>query len=600
MIRVNTLFFGFMMIFGSLSCLKQDRETIPEDDEIFFDSIVKLPNQNAIHIYDSILMIDNLSEARYNIALVEKGTILYHENKFEKALKCLNESIHFFETYNHTEYTAEILYLSGSCNTFLANGKLGTEQLLSALRLYEKLDDDITIANIYSTIAHTYYVNKDFETAISHILKAIDIQEKINYKTGLSGTYNNLAVVYKNLGQFDNAILYNEKSLSINQQNNDSSSIAKSYNNLGLIYEEMEDYDLAISFYKKAIILNDKSKLLISSPLQNLASHYQNSHNFKLAKQYYLKALQIENNLETIIDKIKITEQLLNIALLEMNFEDAIKYQKSRDALYAIQTRDNHIATLRDIKNQYLINTSKRELEQVRDLNKKNKILFFTIISLLLVLALFSLQVIKRKQLGYAKEKVDLEQRVLSSQMNPHFIFNVLSAIQNSLLDNTPIKSAGYLAQFAKLIRQNFDFIEKESISLYYEIQALENYVNIQQLRFNEKFEFNIEVDANIDLNDTFIPPLLLQPFIENSIEHGFKNINYKGIIILSLEYMDGATKCEIHDNGSGFVSDILHKDTKLHSIDVFKKRLKLLNPKSEKSFKIHTSSNGTSVSFIL
>ena len=211
---------------------------------------------------------------------------------------------------------------------------------------------------------------------------------------------------------------------------------------------------------------------------------------------------------------------------------------------------------------------------------------------------LLSIQFYKNKTLKDEKEKLKLEQKVLRSQMNPHFIFNALSAIQNSLLDNEPLKSAGYLSRFAKLIRQNFDFINEKTILLADEIDALRNYMETQQLRYKDKFNYEINIHADIDINKVEIPPLLLQPFVENAIEHGFKNKTDKGLIQITFSKKEDAICYKIVDNGKGF--DVNHKTEKIHAIDIFKKRLKLRENDEIKTFKISSSDKGTIIKFCL
>jgi LytS/YehU family sensor histidine kinase len=182
--------------------------------------------------------------------------------------------------------------------------------------------------------------------------------------------------------------------------------------------------------------------------------------------------------------------------------------------------------------------------------------------------------------------------------MNPHFIFNTLSAIQNTLLDNEPIKLAIYISKFALLIRQNFDFVNKKTISLSDEIDALKNYMDMQNLRFNNRFDYEINISNAINISKTEIPPLLIQPFIENAIEHGFRNKTEKGIIIINISKKEKYICYEIIDNGKGY--SITKINSRTHAIDIFKKRLKLIDTKDKKTFSISSSTNGTIIKFKL
>jgi LytS/YehU family sensor histidine kinase len=250
------------------------------------------------------------------------------------------------------------------------------------------------------------------------------------------------------------------------------------------------------------------------------------------------------------------------------------------------------------LENQNKLFQSKKELEQALRINNKNKIIFGVLISLAMLLIFTIFLKNRNTKLINEQDRLRLEQRVLRSQMNPHFIFNALSAIQNSLLDNDPIKSASYLSRFAKLIRQNFDFINQRKILLVEEIDALKNYMDTQKMRFKDKFDYEINVYADVDVNQVEIPPLLLQPLVENAIEHGFKNIKEQGIVTINISRKGSKICYKILDNGSGFL--IRKSDKKTHALDIFKKRLKLLNNKDAESFNMDSSDKGTTLTFCL
>jgi len=134
--------------------------------------------------------------------------------------------------------------------------------------------------------------------------------------------------------------------------------------------------------------------------------------------------------------------------------------------------------------------------------------------------------------------------------MNPHFTSNILFTIQDLILENKE-KANKYLIKFSRLLRlnlensmQNYTLIEKE-------IEVLSKYLDLQQLRFPDKFNYQINTnDLEIDLLS--IPPMLMQPFVENAIEHGFKNIDYTGMITINLSEKDNFIFCEISDDGVG------------------------------------------------
>ena len=291
-------------------------------------------------------------------------------------------------------------------------------------------------------------------------------------------------------------------------------------------------------------------------------------------------------------------DALLQIALKQKDFQNSLKYQEKRDSFYLLQKEKENQENLKLAENQYQLVTKENEFLKEKNTNRRNKFIFtISILSLLFLLIFWQIQN-KNKKLKDEKNRLFLEQKVLRSQMNPHFIFNALSAIQNSLLDNEPIKSASYLSRFAKLIRQNFDFIDKRNIVLSEEIDALKNYLETQKMRFQDKFDYEINIYDNIDIHSIEIPPLLLQPFVENAIEHGFKRINETGKISITIYKQQNAICFEIKDNGIGFKKT--KKDGKKHAIDIFLKRLKLRGKGEEKSFNITSNNKGTTIKFCL
>ncbi len=162
-----------------------------------------------------------------------------------------------------------------------------------------------------------------------------------------------------------------------------------------------------------------------------------------------------------------------------------------------------------------------------------------------------------------AEEQIDnLKQRVLRSQMNPHFIFNSLTSIQSFVLRNDAAMASKYLNSFARLIRLILESSRHDFISLKNEISILKYYLEIQEMRFSNKFTFHFEVDPGLELERIKIPPMIAQPFIENSIEHGIQHLEKMGELHIRLMKDGSRLLFELRDNGIGReASQILNKE---------------------------------------
>ena len=157
------------------------------------------------------------------------------------------------------------------------------------------------------------------------------------------------------------------------------------------------------------------------------------------------------------------------------------------------------------------------------------------------------------KEQSYTNKIIDLEQQALKAQMNPHFIFNCLTAIQHFVNKEDVYSANMYLSNFAKLIRKTLDLSGEQYITLDKEVAYLENYIQLEKMRFQEQFNYFITVGNEVDVFSVQIPPMLLQPIIENAIRHGLRyKDNNEGVLNIRFDKMGEAVICEVDDNGIG------------------------------------------------
>jgi ligand-binding sensor domain-containing protein len=158
-----------------------------------------------------------------------------------------------------------------------------------------------------------------------------------------------------------------------------------------------------------------------------------------------------------------------------------------------------------------------------------------------------------REKFELEKNMIELEQKALRLQMNPHFIFNVLTSIHNLIILNDTDKARYALSKFSKLMRRVLENSREKFISIDDEIETLENYVQLEKLTSNLDVELVLEVDEEIDAAEEILPPLMIQPFVENAIIHGLKEIEHQGVIKVGFNLInDHLLECSVEDNGKG------------------------------------------------
>ncbi len=161
----------------------------------------------------------------------------------------------------------------------------------------------------------------------------------------------------------------------------------------------------------------------------------------------------------------------------------------------------------------------------------------------------------RREAKKWAREKAELERMALRLQMNPHFTFNALESISSFVLEQKPREAVQYLNRFARLMRYTLEKAEQERVALSDELDALAHYVALEQMRFDRQFDFVLEVDEDLDAGDLAIPPMLLQPLVENAILHGLRPlVGRRGCLTLRvLQAVEpGRLRIEVEDNGVG------------------------------------------------
>ncbi len=176
-----------------------------------------------------------------------------------------------------------------------------------------------------------------------------------------------------------------------------------------------------------------------------------------------------------------------------------------------------------------------------------------------------------------------LESQSLQAQMNPHFVFNILNGIQSVLILKSEREINQYLGRFSTLLRKTLEVNERESVSLKEEVEYLKAYLELQKMRLKDKFDYYFDISIDVEPLKFHLPPMLLQPIVENAIIHGISPLKIKGILVIILKYTSKGLQINIEDNGIGIEAS--EKKSSLHEKRhnslgnrILHKRIKLIN----------------------
>ncbi|GAB5399008.1 MAG: hypothetical protein Aureis2KO_05930 [Aureisphaera sp.] len=483
-------------------------------------------------------------DAYYNLGL--SGDCFVVSQKFKSLLNPEKQFRSLSWAYYWDQYTYQMM----------GDHEKSLESIDERIRIAQEKDSaSLTAARISKAWSIYYYSPNKQET-----FKIFE--DLVSQSDGLSNSdknvlYGDYGVLMYYAGDFEKSLNYYQKGLAVAKE----SEILDKTNRIANAYNNIAEVNIDLKRYADARKYLDSVKLL---GIANLARDKQKSllnYELRLAMESGESSSQITNLLNEINDH-----------------QDEVYRQKSENELLAL-TKAN------EKEKQLLLEKQATEIENLQLQNRS--ILLLISIGLLSIIGFLFYQ---SRRLKFEKQSLQNQQRLLRSQMNPHFTFNTLYAIQ-SQIKKAPEEAGKYLLKFSRLLRLFLENSMGDYIALEKEIESLKKYMDLQLLRAPKPFEYEFHYTHMEEDELLFIPPMLLQPFVENAIEHGFSDIDYHGKIDISLTLEGKFIACQIEDNGSGIrkgkniskesastqlISDFLKKSTK-KDLEIIDKRT--INP---------------------
>ncbi|MBN1117147.1 MAG: tetratricopeptide repeat protein [Bacteroidales bacterium] len=480
------------------------------------------------------------------------GAAFFNLGEFDKAEKFYLKSNLTSNSIHDTLYIAKSYNNLG--NVYQKLGKLNNSvnSYLNALTVYRESENTVGAIGVINNIASLYYTTGSYYKAIEYYRQAASEAKKINDYTTLSSVYFNMSAVYSELEDYKNALNFCELSYNLRQKTDYNSGIIHNLISFGTIYECLENFSKSRTYFNDALTIarddgytDEESTILLHLGYLDLVEE-----NYAEAGRSFKDGLSIAINNESMELVSEFHKYLYTIDSLTGNFESAFSnlqaYNKTKKE-FSSYDLDKRMA---DLESKY--NLSKQEnIEQDRNL-QKTRFLITCLFGLIAILVFISIIIIQQINLKSRKRIAELSQENLRSQINPHFIFNVLNSIHAYILQNDKESSSNYLLKFARLLRLTLNNSQANLTTINDELEALKIYLELESMRLNHKLDYEIHLDDEIDPFMFKIPPLIIQPYVENSIIHGLQNKNGDGKILIDLRYKDRQIHCMISDNGVG------------------------------------------------
>ncbi len=498
----------------------------------------------------------------------------------------------------------------------------------------------------YNTLSKYYTENGYLDSTLNIALKVVELASKQNEKYALARATLNAGAVFSELKEYQKANTFFRNGYAIAIQQKDTTLICAALVRMSSNYYNLFQQS-ANSIFLDSLIYTSNQTLTIARYPQDLIESmeaYSNISRYYSTKKMYLKSvlyadtiimyvpkgvhdfdrylmLAFERKAEVFFEQKRFQESVsmadsalkyallfnkqLSINPLELLYKGYKNLNNPVKALWAyeqmVTTRDSIFSleknkVIQELEKKY--NQTKNE-KIISELSQQRKIYILCMIVALAIIGLIIFY-IRQQKLKHQQLIMETEQRLNRARMNPHFFFNTLASLQTFALSDADNKNlAANISKFSHIMRETLESTYKEYVTIEQEIDFLVEYLDLQKIRFPNRFNYNIHADPLLEIDELQIPSMIIQPFVENAIEHGLKGIDYKGILNIQFTKFNDQLTIEINDNGIGLST--VAKDNGEHisrASQIIRDRIYLLNIKlkTKAGFMIDNNIDGKGV----
>ena len=500
-------------------------------------------------------------------ALDQIGAKYRNISKFKQAADLHQEALALAEEANNTGLKVRALNMLGVVYRRTDAIKTALDYNQKALELAEQVENPSShikrsINVSLNCIGNLYQTLEQYDLAIIQFKRALTLEEELGNKLGLAINYQNIGDCLEYKGDLEGALENYRKSLAYNEDIDSDYGRVICKNSLAQIYLKQDMPYAALVLLEP---LSEQSKAIgdfFITPLVYINTGWAHTKlgNYDKAQKYIQDGLEMSQTHNIPSNILYAYQKLSDLEQERGNYQQAYNYYVKADEFDKEISSATNFRYMNDVIVRY---EADKKTNQISVLAKENEIVRLRLrknqttllVSALIVGLISSILYILYRQYQSKNEKrvLTLEQNMLRSQMNPHFLFNSLNSIKLYIINNEQKNAVHYLNKFSKLVRKILEASSLKEISLAEELETVELYMNIENIRFSNEIDFKIIVDDNLNVDNIKVPSLALQPFLENSLWHGLSpKDGQKMIHLLVKKKNESHVSIEVIDNGVG------------------------------------------------
>jgi tetratricopeptide (TPR) repeat protein len=563
------------------------------------------------------------------------GLAAHHRGDYPAAIGYGLEALEMAQDQKDTVVIAPALTFVILSYLYSDNDDLAIRYLQTANPFFAIWTDPVRSFDLNIRFGWVYMATEHFSEAIPYFRKCAEIADSSQIIPLPNQILNlrHLGWCYMNTGHYDSSLYLFRTCYALLEV--DTLLFMEVLSDIGDCFYQMKNLDSAEYYYTKTLLEMRESNNNVSGIggiSYQLGTLYAEERNWKEALECFREAIRSgqwvfetgcslvddQSNIDSWYDPVQNVPgyvEMIGLNLWASGLKGAANVSKAlkdfEQAFRFLEQYNDKKSKLDDLKQKRDVihlstrYESERKEQQVQLLSQQNQLtalklkqtryFLFGLLFMVGMLILLGILLIRQSQMRSEQQTSLLQQKLFRAQMNPHFIFNALSGIQGFIIEKDHMQAGIYLSRFAKLVRNILDSSVKDAIPLTTEMETISHYLELQKVRYEGKFDYCIDIDEGLPTADVHIPPMLIQPFVENAIEHGIKYKPGKGMVRISFQLTDGGLNILITDDGIGRKKALkFEQDRNKYrlslSTQIIQDRIRSLNRRSRAKYSLQIS----------
>jgi tetratricopeptide (TPR) repeat protein len=521
----NTINLGEIYISKALELTQEKKMPVPFRLRWLHAIILELNNMQKKAVEEMEIVISNLEEIN-NFQKAAEATnylayVLFHSGQYNESISLYQKNIVRAREKHLKKIIPEAFF--GISNVYAQTENIAERKkyMLSYLSEAKKENNPEVIAQACFRMGTLIMImDSNLKVVMPYLQESLKIRDSLNDSLAMLTTLNMIGWFYYINGQPDSSLHYYFRSIQICPPWN-IAGFAKPYGNIGNIYRNKKDYGKAIYYYNlcEQYCLRTRDFYILAALYKDMSDMYITRGDYKKAYEYH------------------------------------VAFKNSNDSL----TADRYLEGLGYARAKFDTEAKEKELQLLNLKLDQNKYFMYGLAALFMLLIIigfllyYQLKLASRRKISEMSNKLsEITHANMRQQMNPHFIFNTLNSIQYYMYQHDKIATNNYLTKFSRLIRKILENSQSTLVPVRDEVDLIQLYLELETLRFKEKFAFEIIIDEEIDTLTYKIPTMLIQPYVENAVCHGLINKQDQGLLTITMKLKDHHICCVIEDNGIG------------------------------------------------